>query len=139
MRLGVLLAERGVDLLDVSSGGNHPQQKIKGGPAYQAPFARAVKKKVGQKMMVSTVGTITNGPLAQSMLDEEGSGEGEALDAVMVGRMFQKNPGLVWTFAEELATEIHVARQIGWGFGGRAGGRKKEKEGKVEGGKESKI
>lgn len=36
VRLAKLLADKGVDLLDVSSGGNHPKQKIKTGPGYQA-------------------------------------------------------------------------------------------------------
>jgi hypothetical protein len=43
---------------------------------------------------------------------------------VFVGRMFQKNPGLVWSFAEELGVEINVANQIRWGFGGRPGAPK---------------
>jgi hypothetical protein len=29
------LADRGVDLMDVSTGGNHPKQQIKTGPGYQ--------------------------------------------------------------------------------------------------------
>lgn len=122
VRLAPMLAEKGVDLLDVSSAGNHPAQKIKTGPGYQAHFAQAAKKAVGDAMAVSAVGTITNGAQAQQLVADEG-GDGSGLDAVMVGRMFQKNPGLVWTFAEELGVEIHVARQIGWGFGGRAGGK----------------
>lgn len=36
IRLAEILAEKGVDLLDVSSGGNHPKQQIKTGPGYQA-------------------------------------------------------------------------------------------------------
>lgn len=36
LRLAEIVAEKGVDLLDVSSGGNHPKQQIKPGPAYQA-------------------------------------------------------------------------------------------------------
>ena len=36
VRLAGILAEKGVDLLDVSSGGLHPKQKKKIGPAYQA-------------------------------------------------------------------------------------------------------
>ena len=59
VRLAPLLAERGVDFLDVSSGGLHPSQKIKTGPGYQAPFAKAVKKAVGDKMAVGVVGSIT--------------------------------------------------------------------------------
>jgi 2,4-dienoyl-CoA reductase-like NADH-dependent reductase (Old Yellow Enzyme family) len=124
VRFAPILADHGVDLLDVSSGGNHPAQKIKTGPGYQSHFAKAVKEIVKDKMAVSTVGTITNGPQAQSMVDDEEGG----LDVVLIGRMFQKNPGLVWAFAEELGVEINVAKQIGWGFGGRAGGKKKQEE-----------
>lgn len=36
VRLTELLVDKGVDLLDVSSGGLHPNQKIKTGPGYQA-------------------------------------------------------------------------------------------------------
>jgi 2,4-dienoyl-CoA reductase-like NADH-dependent reductase (Old Yellow Enzyme family) len=35
IKLAEVLAERGVDLLDVSSGGLHPKQQIKTGPGYQ--------------------------------------------------------------------------------------------------------
>jgi 2,4-dienoyl-CoA reductase-like NADH-dependent reductase (Old Yellow Enzyme family) len=129
VRLAPLLAERGVDLLDVSSAGNHPMQKIVPGPGYQAPFSKAIKRVVGSKMLVGTVGTITSGKQAEALLtgkgkEEEARGE-EELDVVVVGRMFQKNPGLVWSWAEELGVEINVANQIRWGFGGRPGAPKK--------------
>ncbi|KAI0325670.1 FMN-linked oxidoreductase [Cubamyces sp. BRFM 1775] len=114
VRLAGVLAEHGVDLLDVSSSGNHPAQKIKTGPAYQAHFSEAVKRAHGDKILVSAVGAINDGQLAQSVLDK-----GQA-DAIFVGRMFQKNPGLVWKFADDLGVEIHLAGQIGWGFRGRA-------------------
>ena len=117
VRLAEILADMGVDLLDVSSGGLHPKQKLKTGPGYQAPFAKAVKEKVGDRMAVGTVGTITSGKQAQQLLDE-------GLDLAIVGRMFQKNPGLVWTFAEELGVQVNVANQIRWGFGGRPGAPK---------------
>ncbi|KAF2279096.1 FMN-linked oxidoreductase [Westerdykella ornata] len=114
-KLAPLLAERGVDLLDVSSGGLHEKQHIHGGPGYQVPFANAVKKAVGDKMAVSAVGSITEGKQANGYLEEGG------LDMVFVGRMFQKNPGLVWSFAEDLGVEARWANQIRWGFGGRGG------------------
>ncbi|EXJ89539.1 oxidoreductase [Capronia epimyces CBS 606.96] len=117
-RLAPILAELGVDLLDVSSAGLHPSQKIKGGPGYQVPFSLAVKEKTGDSLAVSAVGSITTGPQAQEIL-------GQGLDAVFVGRYFQKNPFLVWTFAEELGVEIQLPHQIEWGFGGRAGGKGK--------------
>ena len=63
-------------------------------------------------MAVGTVGTITSGKQAQQLLEE-------GLDLAIVGRMFQKNPGLVWTFAEELGVHVEVANQIRWGFRGR--------------------
>ncbi|KAH8895782.1 FMN-linked oxidoreductase [Thozetella sp. PMI_491] len=114
VKLAPLLAERGVDLLDVSTGGNHRLQKIKPGPGYQAPFAKEIKKAVGDTMLVSTVGSIATGKLAEELLTSE-----TPLDAVMAGRPFLKNPGLVWSWAEELETGIYLAKQIGWGFGGR--------------------
>ncbi|RPD54649.1 FMN-linked oxidoreductase [Lentinus tigrinus ALCF2SS1-7] len=113
VRLAGILAEHGVDLIDVSTGGVHPAQKIKGGPAYQAPFAEAVKKTHGDNILVGTVGAITDGHTAQGILDK-----GQA-DVVFVGRQFQKNPATVWAFAEDLGVTITVAHQIEWGFAGR--------------------
>jgi 2,4-dienoyl-CoA reductase-like NADH-dependent reductase (Old Yellow Enzyme family) len=119
VKLAEILATRGVDLIDVSSAGNHPEQKIKTGPGYQAPFAKEIKAAVGDKMAVGTVGTITSGKQANQLLEE-------GLDLAIAGRMFQKNPGLVWTWAEEMGVQINVANQIRWGFGGRPGAPKKE-------------
>ncbi|KAM0148649.1 hypothetical protein ACHAQE_009123 [Botrytis cinerea] len=112
IKLAKILATRGVDVLDVSSGGNDPRQKIKGGPAYQTPFARQIKLAVGDSLLVGTVGSITSGVQANDLLKDNG------LDMIFIGRMFQKNPGLVWTFADELGVDIKVANQIQWGFGG---------------------
>ena len=91
VRLASILAEHGVDFLDVSSGGNHPKAIIKGGTAYQAPFSYAVKQAVGDKLVVGAVGSIANGIVAQEVLDK-----GQA-DVVLVGRFFQKNPAAVWS------------------------------------------
>ena len=41
-------------------------------------------------------------------------------DVVFVGRLFQKNPGVVWSFADDLGVDIRQAGQIEWGFRGRA-------------------
>lgn len=40
VKLGKMLVGRGVDLIDVSSGGNNPKQKIKTGPGYQVWHSR---------------------------------------------------------------------------------------------------
>ena len=122
MRLAGLLAAHGVDLLDVSSGGAHPAQKIHGGPAYQAPFAERVKRAHGDRLRVATVGLITDGRTAQRVLD------GAMADVVFVGRQFQKNPGAVWQFAEELGVDVTVAHQIEWGFLGRGNVARKRRD-----------
>lgn len=102
VRLAGLFAERGVDVIDVSSGGNHPLQKIKPGLGYQAPFAKAIKKAVGDKLLVMTVGSITTGTLAEKLLVGGSGADDPPLDIVASGRLFQKNPGLVWTWAEDV-------------------------------------
>lgn len=119
VKLAGILSERGVDFLDVSSGGSHPKAIMKGGPAYQAPFAEAVKQAVGDKLVVGSVGSITNGKIAQEVLDK-----GQA-DVILVGRQFQKNPAVVWAFASDVGVAIKVANQIGWGFGGRGSSHKR--------------
>lgn len=40
------LKDIGIDLIDVSSGGNYAGQKIPVGPGYQVPFAAHIKKEV---------------------------------------------------------------------------------------------
>ena len=118
VKLGPIPAHHGVDFLDVSSGGIHPKQatSIKSGAGYQASFAQTIKKAVGDRMIVSAVGGISNASLAQELLDS-------GLDIAMCGRWFQENPGLVTTFAKELGVEVKMANQIEWGFRGRAGKR----------------
>ena len=64
-----------------------------------------MKAELGDKLAVGTVGVINEGKLANRLLEE-------GLDAVFCGRGFQKNPGLVWSFAEELGVEIQMANQI---------------------------
>ncbi|KAG0695479.1 hypothetical protein DFH29DRAFT_955028 [Suillus ampliporus] len=122
VKLADILAEHGVDFLDVSSGGSHPKAVTKSGPAYQAPFSQAVKEAVGDKLVVGSVGSITDGNIAQGVLDK-----GQA-DVVLVGRQFQKNPGTVWAFASDLGVAIKLANQIGWGFVGRGRTQKKKVE-----------
>ena len=116
VRIAPILAEHGVDLLDVSAGGMDARQKIRHGPEYQVPFAAAVKAAVGDKLFVGAVGGLGNGVVANGVIES-----GRA-DIVFVGRQFQKNPGLIWTMADELGVDIRSAKQIEWGFRGRGKG-----------------
>lgn len=113
VKLAPLLAKAGVDLLDVSGGGNSPLQHPHVGPAYQSPGAIKVKKVVGNKMKVGAVGSIDNAHIANDLLEKDG------LDIVIVGRGFQKNPGLVFAWADELGQAVRMPNQIRWGFAGR--------------------
>jgi 2,4-dienoyl-CoA reductase-like NADH-dependent reductase (Old Yellow Enzyme family) len=99
-------------VLDVSSSGNHPEQHIHAKPAYQAPFALAVKREVGDEMAVGTVGSIETATLAEDLLEQ-------GLDIVTVGRGFQNNPGLVFAWADELGVTVQMPNQIRWAFAGR--------------------
>lgn len=111
VRFAEALAAQGVvDLIDISSGGIVAEQKIESGPGFQVPFAAAVKKAVGDRMLAGAVGMINNGVLADKILTEDG------LDVVLVGRAFQRDTGLVWHFAKDLDVEIAMAAQIRWGF-----------------------
>lgn len=120
VKLAQLFAQKGVDVLDVSSGGNDQRQKVKGGPGYQAPFAKQVKKAVGDSLLISSVGSIKTGTVAEEIIAGGKSDGDVSIDLIAAGRMFQKNPGLVWQWADDLGIEVQVAHQIGWGFGGRA-------------------
>ncbi|KAI0803105.1 FMN-linked oxidoreductase [Irpex lacteus] len=117
IKLAGLLAERGVDFIDVSSAGNDPRQKlppfINEPRAAHADLSGPIKAALGDKIIVGVVYGIQNGHIAEDVLQKN-----EA-DVVLVGRWFQKNPGLVWQFAEDLGVVIHAAHQIGWGFFGR--------------------
>ncbi|KAL4886792.1 NADH-dependent flavin oxidoreductase [Aspergillus karnatakaensis] len=111
VRFAEALAAQGVvDLIDISSGGVVSAQKVKSGPAFQVPFAAAVKKAVGGRMLVAAVRMINNGELAERILNED------ELDVILVGRAFQRDTGLAWHFAKDLDVEIAMAAQIRWGF-----------------------
>ena len=45
------------------------------------------------------------------------------MDLIAAGRMFQRNLGLVWAWADELETSIQLAHWIGWGVKGRKKGK----------------
>ncbi|SOD62981.1 2,4-dienoyl-CoA reductase [Streptomyces zhaozhouensis] len=84
VRLAGELLARGVDLLDVSSGGNAPGVRIPTGPGYQVPFAARVKAET--ELPVAAVGLITEPEQAAKILEA-----GEA-DAVLLGRALLREP-----------------------------------------------
>lgn len=78
------LKELGVDMIDVSSGGNAADQKIVLGPGYQVPFAAAIRRDAG--IAVAAVGLITEPVQAEDIL-----AAGQA-DAVCLARALLRDP-----------------------------------------------
>jgi 2,4-dienoyl-CoA reductase-like NADH-dependent reductase (Old Yellow Enzyme family) len=68
IELAKILVDEGVDLLDVSSGGNHKDQKIPSAPGFQVPLASAVTKAI-PNLLVGSVGLITSGPQANDVFN----------------------------------------------------------------------
>jgi NADPH2 dehydrogenase len=100
---GQALKARGVDWLDVSSGGVSPRQKITVGPGYQVSFAEAVKREVA--VPVISVGMITEPKQAQTIISS-----GQA-DMVALGRGFLYDPRWVWHAAAELGAHVQGPAQ----------------------------
>ncbi|HEX4944427.1 MAG TPA: NADH:flavin oxidoreductase/NADH oxidase [Usitatibacteraceae bacterium] len=78
------LKELGVDMIDVSSGGNAADQKVVLGPGYQAPFAAAIRRDAG--IATAAVGLITEPVQAEHIL-----ATGQA-DAVCLARALLRDP-----------------------------------------------
>ncbi|MEU0739822.1 NADH:flavin oxidoreductase/NADH oxidase [Streptomyces sp. NPDC006134] len=97
------LQDHGVDLLDVSTGGNASGVRIPTGPGYQVPFAARVKSET--TLPVAAVGLITETEQAEKIL-----ANGEA-DAVLLGRELLRNPSWARHAARELGGEVHVPDQ----------------------------
>jgi 2,4-dienoyl-CoA reductase-like NADH-dependent reductase (Old Yellow Enzyme family) len=100
VRFAADLQAHGVDLLDVSTGGNAAGVRIPAGPGYQVPFAARVKAETS--LPVSAVGLITEVEQAEKILVN-----GEA-DAVMLGRELLRNPSFARLAARELGGEVRV-------------------------------
>ncbi|NLS74038.1 oxidoreductase, partial [Bradyrhizobium brasilense] len=97
------LKKRGVDWMDVSSGGVSPLQKIPLGPGYQVPAALAVKEATGVTTMA--VGLITEAKQAEEIVSS-----GKA-DMVALARGMLYDPRWGWHAAAELGGEVSAPPQ----------------------------
>ena len=88
----------GVDLVDVSSGGNDPRQQIPLGPGYQVPFAARVRDEAG--VPTATVGLITEPAQAEEVVASH------LADVVLLGRELLREPHWPLRAAHELGAEI---------------------------------
>ena len=84
VQLAKLLRNRGIDLIDCSSGGNVPNVKIPIAPGYQVPFAARIRKDAG--IATAAVGMITDPAQANRII-----ADGEA-DLVLLAREMLRDP-----------------------------------------------
>ena len=104
IQLAPELTAMGVDLIDVSSGGNVSGAAITVGPGYQLHFADAIKNSGGAT--TSAVGMITQAEQAEEII-----ASGKA-DAVMMAREFLRNPRWPLAAAATLGQEVKWPKQI---------------------------
>jgi 2,4-dienoyl-CoA reductase-like NADH-dependent reductase (Old Yellow Enzyme family) len=118
IRLAKIVANMGVDLLDVSSGGNHPKQvlnpfEVKDYQTWIAGRIREEVKKEGGKLFIGAVGLITEAEQARDIVEDgapvkQPSGDDEiAKEAHAAVGMTQPRNG-----SEAQADVVLVARQF---------------------------
>jgi 2,4-dienoyl-CoA reductase-like NADH-dependent reductase (Old Yellow Enzyme family) len=98
IKLANILKEKGVDLLDCSSGGAIPGVTIPAGPGYQVQFAEQIRKKSG--IPTGAVGIITTPAQAEAIISN-----GQA-DLVSLAREFLRDPYFPLRAAKELGADI---------------------------------
>ena len=103
VQLSILLKEKGVDLIDTSSGGLVSHQQIPLQPNYQVPFAAKIKKEAS--ILTGAVGLITEAKQAEEILES-----GQA-DVILFARESLRNPNLPLDFAKELNDNIQWPKQ----------------------------
>lgn len=102
-----------IDAIDISLGGNNSVQNRRTGlgdskyPVH-VPLAIAIKKAVGDKLIVSTVGGLNDGKAINGYLEEG------LFDYAFVGKKFLENPGLVLQWADDLGVKLQLAPEYSW-------------------------
>jgi 2,4-dienoyl-CoA reductase-like NADH-dependent reductase (Old Yellow Enzyme family) len=93
-----LVKQEGIDLVDVSSGGNHPAQQIPVGPGYQVHHAQVIRAEA--EIPTAAVGMITEPAQADQIVRS-----GQA-DLVLLAREFLRDPYWPLHAAQALRQEI---------------------------------
>jgi 2,4-dienoyl-CoA reductase-like NADH-dependent reductase (Old Yellow Enzyme family) len=88
------LRDRGVDLIDCSSGGSSPHAKVPVAPGYQVPFAERVRREAG--ILSGAVGLITSPEQAAEIVTTAQA------DLILLAREFLRDPYFPQTAAVAL-------------------------------------
>ncbi|GFF79189.1 putative NADPH dehydrogenase C23G7.10c [Aspergillus udagawae] len=125
LELAKKLSEWGIDLVDVSSAGNHQDQKINVHTAYQTDLAGQIRQAIraaGASTLVGAVGLITEAEQASGLVqgaDEATtaeamlSGPEPKADAILIARQFLREPEWVFSTARKLGVPLTVPVQFG--------------------------
>jgi 2,4-dienoyl-CoA reductase-like NADH-dependent reductase (Old Yellow Enzyme family) len=103
IELGRMVRERGVDLVDCSSGGNVATARVPAGPGYQVPFAEAIRRDAG--IATAAVGMITSPAQAETIVRT-----GQA-DLVLLARELLRDPSFPLRASRELGADGPWPRQ----------------------------
>lgn len=101
--LALALKDKGVDLIDCSSGGNVAKADIPVEPGYQVPFAERIREEAG--MRTAAVGLIAEAKLAEAIV------LGGKADLVFLGREALRNPYFPLNAAKILGIEVEWPAQ----------------------------
>lgn len=97
VKLAAILKEKGVDVIDCSTGGNIPGVRIPLTPGYQVSFAEKIKNETG--VLTGAVGLITTAQQAEEIL-QQGSA-----DLIFMAREMLRDPYFALHAAKQLDTE----------------------------------
>ncbi|KAK3693724.1 hypothetical protein B0T22DRAFT_505646 [Podospora appendiculata] len=111
IELAKLLPDLGVDLLDVSTGGNNEKSNLGTiHPRYQIDIAaqiRAALRADGNDMLIGGVGMITTAEMAKEVAQKQDGDEDKAdADLVLIARQFLREPEFVLRSAHQLGVEV---------------------------------
>jgi 2,4-dienoyl-CoA reductase-like NADH-dependent reductase (Old Yellow Enzyme family) len=98
VQLARILKEKGVDLIDCSTGGVIPGVKIPLVPGYQVPFAEKVRKEAG--IATGAVGLITSAGQAEEILQQDKA------DVVVMARELLRDPYFPLHAAQQLGDDV---------------------------------
>jgi 2,4-dienoyl-CoA reductase-like NADH-dependent reductase (Old Yellow Enzyme family) len=98
VELSKMLLQKSIDLIDCSSGGNSPLQKIPVAPMYQVDFASRIKTETG--MRTGAVGLITTAQQAEAILNSDRA------DLIFLARQVLRDPYFALHAARELETDV---------------------------------
>jgi 2,4-dienoyl-CoA reductase-like NADH-dependent reductase (Old Yellow Enzyme family) len=98
-----LVRQRGVDLVDCSSGGAVPHAQVPVAPGYQVPFAARIRRETG--VATGAVGLVTTAPQADDIV------RSEQADCVLLARELLRDPYFPLRAARELGHRLPWPKQ----------------------------